>query len=210
MQFLKRLVKIFLPGRSDPPPAGLPVLEINDYRLIRTIGRTAGSAIYLAESASRNNASFQLGSAAAENLAGFDRMGENQSSLAVIKVCLAPEEEPNVRARFQQEVELASRVSSPFVIPVIESGETPYRQRYYVMEYVNGCDLAKVVQMTGPMSDGRLLAILKQLCQAVGSFHDLGMVHRDIKPSNILLTPFADESQTASESIKLFEFGLKQ
>jgi serine/threonine protein kinase len=59
---------------------------------------------------------------------------------------------------------------------------------FIVMEYVNPKNLSDWIKEKGAFSWQDCLAISKQLLNAIGYAHKVGVIHRDIKPSNILLT----------------------
>lgn len=74
---------------------------------------------------------------------------------------------------------------------------------YYVMEFVEGTSLAKVLQEEGVLSLSRSLQIIKTLAETLAeAWKDARIVHRSIKPDNILLTADGD--------IKLADFGLER
>jgi hypothetical protein len=58
---------------------------------------------------------------------------------------------------------------------------------YLVMEYVSGPTLAEILERTGPLRIGTMLAVVERVADALQALHDAGVVHRDIKPSNILI-----------------------
>lgn len=58
---------------------------------------------------------------------------------------------------------------------------------YFVMEFVEGTDLAQVLAREGRMAPGRAVPILTAVCEALAFAHEEGIVHRDIKPSNVML-----------------------
>lgn len=70
---------------------------------------------------------------------------------------------------------------------------------YYVMEYVDGMTLAEHVKDCGVLEPGQLRHIFRQLMEAIGAIHDMGLLHRDIKPSNVMLEP--------GLRVKLIDFG---
>jgi eukaryotic-like serine/threonine-protein kinase len=118
---------------------------------------------------------------------------------------LAPQSagEQNLR-RFEREARLTARLTNPHTVTVYDFGRTPEGAFYYVMEYLDGVDLERMVRDEGPLPSGRVLHILRQVCEALAEAHALGLIHRDIKPGNILLSEWGGEADYA----KVVDFGL--
>ena len=72
------------------------------------------------------------------------------------------------------------------------------------MEYLPGLSLADLVERHGPLPPGRVVYLLRQVCQALREAHAAGLIHRDIKPSNI----FASQRGGMDDVAKLLDFGL--
>ena len=71
---------------------------------------------------------------------------------------------------------------------------------YYVMDYVDGENLAERLKRTGkPMSEQEVRDILPQILDALKAVHDAGIWHLDLKPANIMLDK--------SGNVKLIDFG---
>ncbi|MFQ5529224.1 MAG: serine/threonine-protein kinase, partial [Gemmatimonadota bacterium] len=89
--------------------------------------------------------------------------------------------------RFLQEIRLAAGLSHPYILPLLDSGETKGLV-YYTMPFVEGENLRErlVREPQLPIEDA--LRIAGEMAEALGHAHALGIVHRDVKPSNILLT----------------------
>ena len=102
-------------------------------------------------------------------------------------------------ARFEQEARAASTLSHPNICHIYHLGETPDRQRYIAMEYVDGETLAQ--RLIGPRLALRdVLDIAIQIAAALTAAHAAGVVHRDIKPENVMIRP--------DRVVKVLDFGL--
>ncbi|WP_071812679.1 serine/threonine-protein kinase [Lentzea guizhouensis] len=73
------------------------------------------------------------------------------------------------------------------VITLLDFGEHLGRT-YFVMERVDGFDLAEFVDRTQPVSSLRSAAVLVQLCTVLQQVHAFGFVHRDVKLENALIS----------------------
>jgi tetratricopeptide (TPR) repeat protein len=89
-------------------------------------------------------------------------------------------------ARFLSEIEIASRLTHPHILPVHDSGEDA-GVLYYVMPYVEGESLREKLNRVGRLPVEEALAIAREIADALAYAHDLDVVHRDIKPGNVLL-----------------------
>jgi serine/threonine protein kinase len=123
---------------------------------------------------------------------------------AAIKLLLPDRAQPKDLARFEREVQQTSRLAHPNTISIFDYGRSADGVFYYVMEYLDGFDLEKLVDSDGPLAPGRVIHVLQQASGALAEAHALGLIHRDIKPANIVLTERADESDV----VKVLDFGL--
>jgi predicted Ser/Thr protein kinase len=88
--------------------------------------------------------------------------------------------------RFHGEVRIARQVSHPNVCRVYDVGEAE-GMAYISMEYVDGEDLASLLQRIGRLPADKAMEIARKICAGVAAAHDKGVIHRDLKPANIML-----------------------
>ena len=108
------------------------------------------------------------------------------------------------RRRFLRESRIAASIDHPSVIPIYDSGEDG-GLLYIAMRYVDGSDLATLLEREGRLEPARAMAIMTQVASALDAAHTRGLVHRDVKPANILL---AAAAPGASSHCYLCDFGL--
>ncbi len=107
--------------------------------------------------------------------------------------------DPEVTARFEAEVAALGQLSHHHVVRVLDHGETANGRHFLVMEYVDGCDLRRLLRAQR-LELERALDIFLKVCAGVSHAHQRGLVHRDIKPANILIG--------ADGTVKVADFGL--
>jgi serine/threonine protein kinase len=107
---------------------------------------------------------------------------------------------PNSLRRFHREARAAARLSHPNIVEIFDAAEAG-GTFLLAMEYVDGKDLAELVQTRGPLPVGIACEYIRQAGLGLQHAHERGLVHRDIKPANLLLS--ADGSQ-----VKLLDMGL--
>lgn len=102
----------------------------------------------------------------------------------VIKV-LPPELAAGVnRDRFRREVQLAARLSHPYIVPLLNAGEHG-ELLWFTMPYIAGESL-RTRLTRGRLPVGETVRLLHDVVEALAYAHSRGVVHRDIKPGNIL------------------------
>jgi serine/threonine-protein kinase len=106
-------------------------------------------------------------------------------------------EDPQLVARFRQEVTLSRQIAHPNVVRLHDIG-THGALRFMTMELLEGRSLDA---LTGrPIAPQVVVELLLQAVTGLGAAHARGIVHRDIKPANFFL---ADDG-----TVKLMDFGI--
>ncbi|MEJ2239219.1 MAG: protein kinase, partial [Gemmatimonadales bacterium] len=91
------------------------------------------------------------------------------------------------RERFLREVEIASQLTHPHVVPIFSAGEKG-GLLFYVMPYISGQSLRQRLAKERIIPIHDALHITHDVADALQYAHDVGIVHRDIKPENIMLS----------------------
>ncbi|MER6784814.1 bifunctional serine/threonine-protein kinase/ABC transporter substrate-binding protein [Streptomyces sp. NPDC000658] len=156
----------------DPLRSGDPS-RLGRYRLLRRLGVGGMGVVFLARAP-----------------------GGGIAAVKTVRASYA--EERGFRARFRREVEVARRVDSPWVVPLLDAdadAETPW----LATAYVPGPSLAETVDAFGPLAPASVRVLGLRLAEALDAVHAAGLVHRDVKPGNILLAP---------DGPRLIDFGI--
>jgi serine/threonine protein kinase len=102
-------------------------------------------------------------------------------------------------SRFRREARTLAKLQHPGIVAVYDFGQTSEGHLYFVMEYVEGTDLQRILRSPG-LNPDQALELTCQVCDALHAAHRQGVIHRDIKPANILIT--------GDGRAKLADFGL--
>lgn len=123
---------------------------------------------------------------------------------SALKLLRADRAEERDLLRFEREVQLTARLTHPNTITIFDYGRTDEGVFYYAMELLDGANLQRLVEVSGPQTEGRVVRILSMACGALSEAHAIGLIHRDIKPANIMLCTQGGERDV----VKLLDFGL--
>jgi serine/threonine-protein kinase len=146
---------------SAPKPRASDDGRLGDYELLAEIGRGAMGVVYRAKPAGTN----MFVALKRVEAAGLD------GAVAV--------------RRFREEVENASGLRHPHIVPIFHVGEQGGRP-YYTMEFVSGGSLEQ--KLAAFQSNPRAaVALVAKVAHAVHYAHQRRLLHRDLKPANILL-----------------------
>ncbi|HWL41068.1 MAG TPA: serine/threonine-protein kinase [Gemmatimonadaceae bacterium] len=160
--------------------------EMGSYQLGEMLGRGGMGEVYKATHR-------MLARPAAIKLIRTEMLGAVDEDAAKIAV-----------TRFRREAEAAANLRSQHTVELYDFGVTDDGTLYLVMEFLDGMDLQTLVQQTGPLSPGRVIHILRQVCDSLDEAHASGLVHRDIKPANIHLGRVGRRH----DFVKVLDFGL--
>ncbi|MFE1593169.1 serine/threonine-protein kinase [Nocardia sp. NPDC058705] len=112
--------------------------------------------------------------------------------------------DPEFRARFQREANLAAGLDHNNVVSVYNRGEE-HGQLWIAMQYVDGTDAAaELARDPHAMTPLRALRITTEVGKGLDHAHRRGMLHRDVKPANFLLS----STDGDEERVLLTDFGV--
>ncbi len=159
----------------------------------------------------------QLGSYQLESRLGLGGMGEvwrashqmlaRQAAIKLVRpeaLGGSRESRDTLLARFEREAQATASMQSPHTIQLYDYGISDAGTFYYVMELLSGLDLDSFVKRFGPLPAGRVVYLLRQVCQSLAEAHQHGLIHRDVKPANLYLCRYGLEV----DFIKVLDFGL--
>lgn len=125
-----------------------------------------------------------------------DGLYQRRVALKLLRPGLA---DPNLRLRFTREREILARLEHPNIARLLDAGVGQGNQPYLALEYVEGTPITEYC-WANTLSVDEILALFRQVCEAVSHAHANLIVHRDLKPSNILVTP--------NREVRLLDFGI--
>lgn len=132
-----------------------------DYDLLEEIGRGGMGVVYRAWQRSLNRI------------------------VAIKMMAFGPGSSPELVKRFRAEAVSAASLHHPNIVAIHEVG-IHEGQHFFVMDYVEGQSLARLVS-NQPLPAKRAAAYLKTVAEVVHYAHERGILHRDLKPSNVLI-----------------------
>lgn len=152
--------------------------HLNWYRIERVLGRGGFGITYLA-----HDTNLDLPVAIKEFLPADIVRREANDSVQVITDRDANSYTDGL-ARFIREARTLVRFKHPNIVRVLSVFEAN-ATAYMVMEFEQGQDLDKLLQMPGYASEKNLKHLIGPIIDGLSQVHDHGFIHRDIKPANI-------------------------
>lgn len=122
---------------------------------------------------------------------------------------LRPEIGANSEAlkRFQREAKVTSALQHPNIVQVIDFSTIDGGQPYLVMEFLDGPELAQLLNGSKSLPLHKVVAYLKQIASGLMAAHQNDVVHRDLKPQNIFVLKVAGSDH---DLIKIVDFGISK
>ncbi|WP_410873780.1 serine/threonine-protein kinase [Nocardia sp. A7] len=157
-----------------------PGTVVGGYRIIRKLGAGGMGSVFLAEHPS---------------LPRTDAIKILSTDLSL---------DPEFRARFQREANLAAGLDHPNIVSVFNRGEE-FGQLWIAMQFVEGTDAAaELARDPHAMTPLRALRITTEIGKGLDFAHRRGLLHRDVKPANFLLSNVYGDD----ERVLLTDFGV--
>lgn len=125
-------------------------------------------------------------------------------------------EPADTSADYVARVQAASLAQSPHLATVLDAG-TLDSGPFVVQEYVDGCDLFRLVNEMGTLPVGLACEYVRQAAAALKAAHNCGVAHGDVSPHSLLLSPVKRVTEANGDisirprpgaTIKLVELGL--
>jgi serine/threonine-protein kinase len=129
-----------------------------------------------------------------------------EEQVAIKFLLPATAEQPEIVQRFLREARAAIKIRSEHCVRILDVGELETGEPYMVMEYLDGQDLARLLERNGPLPIADAVDWVLQVAEALAEAHTMGIVHRDLKPANLFLTRRAD----GTPSLKVLDFGISK
>jgi serine/threonine-protein kinase len=159
--------------------------EVGSYKLTELLGRGGMGDVWVAEHQ-------MLARPAAIKLIRPEALGSQEAGARVVE------------ERFKREARATAALRSTHTVDLYDFGITDDGAFYYVMEMLDGLDLATLVGRFGPLPAGRVVHLLRGVCHSLGEAHGQGLIHRDVKPANIFTCRLGPDL----DFVKVLDFGL--
>ena len=151
--------------------------KIGKYEILATLGRGGMGVVYKAR----------------------DPIIDRIVAVKTILVGVDAADDDGLIDRLHMEARSAGRLHHPNIVTVFDFGEQD-DVSYIVMEYVEGVNLARLIDERRPLPLDTKISTLIQIADGLAYAHENGVVHRDMKPSNVCIT--------SRGTAKILDFGL--
>ena len=127
---------------------------------------------------------------------------DKRVAIKILRSDLAADQE--MTERFMNEARSASSIGNPHIVDISDFGRHPDGSAFFVMEFLDGVSLSKLMDDERAVPIPRLIHIAKQIARGLAAAHSRGIVHRDLKPDNVMLIPRRDDR----DFVKILDFGI--
>jgi serine/threonine-protein kinase len=175
------------PSSQPPLPAGLPSagdVFAGKYAIERPLGLGGMGAVFLARHL---------------------ELDERVALKVLLPATTAGAPSGEAAARFIREARAAIKIRNEHVVRILDVGRLEGAP-YIVMEYLEGSDLARLLDDHGCLPIDDAIEYVVQACEAIAAAHAMGVVHRDLKPANLFLARTSD----GHPCVKVLDFGISK
>lgn len=151
---------------------------VGKYRLLDQIGRGPMGRVYLAEHGKLNK----------------------KVSLKLLPSRLGSQ--PDVLKRFLDEANRAGALNHRNIIHIFDVGKDDDGRYYLAMEHVEGKDVQRLVDASGPLGEAQAINLTRQAAEGLAHAHEQKLTHGDLKPSCLLVD--------AGGVVKILDLGLAE
>jgi len=132
---------------------------------------------------------------------GKQRSVNRVVAIKTLRPALADNEE--FVTRFFREAKIASMISHPHCVTVLDFGQTSENILFLAMEFLDGQELSERLSQGG-LTQVQIIKIGVQIASALSAAHSHQIIHRDLKPDNIFLLNMSNDEIFA----KVLDFGI--
>ncbi len=177
---------------SQPQPVSI---EVEDHLLRAILIEQGALTEYQAEQIGVGRSKFTLGEYIITDFIGQGGMGHVFKGVhkvmgreCALKTLPSGRVTPQTLDSFYREIRLQAKLDCSYLVRAYDAG-VDKTTHYFVMEYVPGMDLRRLIKVKGKLPQEQAASIIMQAAYGLEYAHQQGMVHRDVKPGNILVTP---------------------
>jgi hypothetical protein len=128
-----------------------------------------------------------------------DTIGNRIVAVKILAPFLASDKE--YVKRFFTEARNLQKLHHPNIVAAFDAGVAG-DHKFFIMEFVDGVSLERVLHKKGMLPEHTALEIVRQVAQALDYAWQRKIIHRDVKPQNIMVTK--------QRTIKLCDLGLSK
>ncbi|MCA9637481.1 MAG: serine/threonine protein kinase, partial [Myxococcales bacterium] len=147
-----------------------------------------------------------------EDLIAFDGMGalyrcrdlERGRPCALRVLPESYTRDPELTSRFMRDAMAVTKLGHPNIVEVLSNGRLDDGSVYSAMQLLHGQSIAAIIREEGRLSPSRAVHVASQVCRALGTAHEHGLIHRDLKPESIVLTTHEGDL----DFVKVVDFGI--